>query len=115
VRLAVLLLPLFLAACASTPSVSSTDKSTARAASSAVKMVGKPYKYGGASPAGFDCSGLVHYSYRQAGLSVPRSTAEQRRLSQRIKQAELKPGDLLFFDERGKKHSRQSVLEKEPL
>ena len=72
-------------------------------------MVGKPYKYGGASPAGFDCSGLVHYSYRQAGLSVPRSTAEQRRLSQRIKQAELKPGDLLFFDERGKKHSHVGI------
>ena len=54
-------------------------------------MVGKPYKYGGASPAGFDCSGLITFSYQQAGVSLPRSTAEQRRLSQRVKLAGFDP------------------------
>jgi murein DD-endopeptidase len=99
-------------ACASAPksSVSIPEKPISNlAASTAAKMVGKPYKYGGTTPAGFDCSGLVHFSYRQAGISLPRSTAEQRRASQRVKLAELKPGDLLFFDERGTKNSHVGI------
>jgi murein DD-endopeptidase len=107
VRFVALLLPFLLAACASTPksdSVSGPD-----AAGNAARMVGKPYRYGGASPSGFDCSGLVHYSYRQAGVSLPRSTAEQRRVSQRVKLAELRRGDLLFFDQEGKKNSHVGI------
>ena len=96
-------LGLVVAGCASNPAAPVTDPASAeRAASSALKMVGKPYKYGGASPAGFDCSGLISFSYQQAGVSLPRSTAEQRRASQRVKLAELKRGDLLFFDQEGK-------------
>ena len=72
-------------------------------------MVGKPYRYGGTSPAGFDCSGLVQFSYKQAGLALPRETADQRRASQRVKLAELKRGDLLFFDERGRKASHVGI------
>jgi murein DD-endopeptidase len=108
VKLLALLLPFVLVACASTPKsypVSAAD----RAASSASQMVGKPYRYGGASPAGFDCSGLIAFSYQQAGVSLPRSTAEQRRASQRVKLAELKRGDLLFFDERGRKASHVGI------
>jgi len=72
-------------------------------------MVGKPYRYGGASPAGFDCSGLVLYSYRQAGVSLPHNTSQQRRASQPVKRAELRRGDLLFFDQEGKKHSHVGI------
>ena len=117
-KLIALLLPLVLVACASAPKpepVSFPEKSIpdrtipGRAAAGAAKMVGKPYKYGGATPAGFDCSGLVHFSYQQAGVSLPRSTAEQRRASQRVKVAELKRGDLLFFDQEGKKHSHVGI------
>jgi murein DD-endopeptidase len=106
IKLLALLLPLVLVACASTPKNYSASVSVSqRAASSASQMVGKPYKYGGMSPTGFDCSGLIAYSYQQAGVSLPRSAAEQYRTSQRVKRAELKPGDLLFFDERGRKNS----------
>jgi murein DD-endopeptidase len=97
-----------LAACASTPQ--STPKSTlkpdvsAQAATHAAKMVGKPYRYGGSSPAGFDCSGLVQYSYRQAGIALPRSTDEQRSASRSVKIADLRRGDLLFFNQEGKKY-----------
>jgi cell wall-associated NlpC family hydrolase len=60
-------------------------------------MVGTPYRYGGASPKGFDCSGLVYYSYRKAGIKVPRTTREQYRRSEHIKLSSLRPGDLVFF------------------
>ena len=80
-----------------------------RAAASAAKMVGKPYKYGGASPAGFDCSGLVRFSYRQAGVALPHNTEQQRRISKHVKLGELRRGDLLFFDQEGKKNSHVGI------
>ena len=80
-----------------------------RAAASAAKMVGKPYKFGGASPAGFDCSGLVLFSYKQAGVALPHNTEQQRRLSKPVKLGELRRGDLLFFDQEGKKNSHVGI------
>jgi len=68
----------------------------------AQQMVGKPYRYGGNTPRGFDCSGLVHYSYGQAGKAVPRSTAEQYSRTRTIPLAQRTPGDLLFFRIEGK-------------
>ena len=72
-------------------------------------MVGKPYKYGGTSAAGFDCSGLIRFSYKQAGVSLPRETADQRRATQRVKLAELRRGDLVFFDQKGGKNSHVGI------
>lgn len=60
-------------------------------------MVGTPYRYGGASPRGFDCSGLVYYSYRKVGIKVPRTSDEQYRHSERVRLSRLRPGDLVFF------------------
>jgi murein DD-endopeptidase len=64
----------------------------------AVSMVGVPYRYGGATPSGFDCSGLVYYTHRQAGIAVPRTAADQRRRSEKVPERNLRRGDLLFFD-----------------
>src|SRR5688572_19724069 len=72
-------------------------------------MVGKPYRYGGATPAGFDCSGLVQYSYRQAGVRLPRDTEQQRLGAQVIPAGELRRGDLIFFDQEGKKHNHVGI------
>ena len=80
-----------------------------RAAQHAATMVGKPYKYGGSNPAGFDCSGLVQFSFRQAGISLPRSTEEQRRAARKVRASGLQPGDLLFFDQQGKKHGHVGI------
>jgi murein DD-endopeptidase len=80
-----------------------------RAADQAARLVGKPYRYGGSDSAGFDCSGLVQYSYRQAGRAVPRSTQEQRRVSRLIARSELRRGDLLFFDQEGTKNSHVAI------
>jgi len=98
------------AGCASDPVAPVTDPASAeRAAGSAMKMVGKPYRFGGSSPAGFDCSGLVQYSYKQAGVALPRSTDELHRLSQPLRGAHLRRGDLLFFDQEGKKKSHVGI------
>ena len=80
-----------------------------RAATEALKLVGAPYRYGGASPKGFDCSGLVLYSYRQAGIALPHNTDQQRRLGKPVRRSELRPGDLVFFDQQGKKHGHVAI------
>ena len=81
-----------------------------RAAAYAVRMVGVPYRHGGASPStGFDCSGLVQFSYRQAGVSIPRTTAQQRRASRLIRVSNLRRGDLLFFHQAGKGNSHVAM------
>jgi len=79
------------------------------AAGFALKMVGRPYRYGGSTPAGFDCSGLVQYSYRQAGVKLPRSTEAQLVTGTRVRLSSARRGDLLFFDEEGKKKSHVGI------
>ena len=109
-RLSGAFLALLLGACASTPTPPVTDPGSAeRAAGYALKMTGKPYRYGGSTPAGFDCSGLVQYSYKQAGVNLPRSTEAQLKVSQPLRGARLRRGDLLFFDEEGKKKSHVGI------
>jgi murein DD-endopeptidase len=120
VRVLLLIFILALAGCASAPQsraqqpqpVASTGASNGaadRAASNAAKMVGKPYRYGGSSPAGFDCSGLVQYSYRQAGIALPHNTDQQRSVSRAVKVADLRRGDLLFFNQEGKKYGHVGI------
>ena len=60
-------------------------------------QVGAPYLYGGHTPRGFDCSGLVYYVYGQAGMSVPRTTEGQFDRLPRVAREDLQPGDLVFF------------------
>ena len=73
-----------------------------RAASVALEQVGVPYRYGGSSPAGFDCSGLVQYSYGLAGVSVPRTTGQLWSAAATVRGDEMQAGDLLFFSIEGK-------------
>ncbi len=58
---------------------------------------GVPYLWGGESPAGFDCSGLVLYVFRQHGVSLPHYSGSQFLLGQKIVPAALQPGDVVFF------------------
>jgi cell wall-associated NlpC family hydrolase len=81
----------------------------ASAAQHALAMRGKPYRYGGYSPQGVDCSGLVHYSYARAGGQLPRNTNGLWARSRTISMSELRPGDLLFFDQEGKKNSHVGI------
>jgi cell wall-associated NlpC family hydrolase len=73
-----------------------------RAAAVALQQVGSAYRYGGSSPAGFDCSGLVQYSYRVAGMRVPRTTSQLWQSAGSVAYGDLQVGDLLFFRFDGK-------------
>ena len=68
------------------------------AATIALRYLGVPYVWGGASPSGFDCSGLVMYVYAQLGISLPHFAAAQYGMGTPVSRDQLQPGDLVFFD-----------------
>ena len=63
----------------------------------AKQYLGVPYKYGGTSPSGFDCSGFVYYVYRNLGINISRTQTTMYSQGTPVKKSELKPGDLVFF------------------
>ncbi|MFY9926406.1 MAG: NlpC/P60 family protein [Streptosporangiaceae bacterium] len=62
------------------------------------KQIGKPYRYGGAGPASYDCSGLVETAYAAAGIAIPRTSQQQYKLGQVIAASARQPGDLVFYN-----------------
>ena len=60
-------------------------------------MLGAPYRYSGATPRGFDCSGLTSWAFSSAGIALPRTAAAQARAGSWVALDELAAGDLLFF------------------
>jgi cell wall-associated NlpC family hydrolase len=64
----------------------------------AEQYLGVPYVWGGASPSGFDCSGLTMYVYAQLGVSLPHNAAAQYGMGTPVPRDALEPGDLVFFD-----------------
>jgi hypothetical protein len=70
-----------------------------RAARYARRLLGIPYRYGGDSPqSGFDCSGLVRFVYSRFGVTLPHSSYADFSLGRHVTRAQLRPGDLVFFD-----------------
>jgi cell wall-associated NlpC family hydrolase len=63
------------------------------------RFIGVPYLWGGESAAGFDCSGLVKHVYALAGIAMPHNVAQQYKYGVPVSRDELKPGDLVFFDQ----------------
>jgi cell wall-associated NlpC family hydrolase len=69
-----------------------------RAATIALKAVGVPYRWGGASPtSGFDCSGLVYWTYGRLGVDVTHSSYALYEQGRRVPRSRIRPGDVLFF------------------
>lgn len=68
-----------------------------RVLTTAFRMLGVPYVFGGTTPRGFDCSGFVQYCFRSAGIELPRTCDVQIYSGKPIKPSELRRGDLVFF------------------
>lgn len=68
-----------------------------RAVRIAAEALGAPYRYGGSTPSGFDCSGLVSYVYGKLGVRLPHNAAAQYAYGRPVERGHLRPGDLVFF------------------
>ncbi|TCP55451.1 cell wall-associated NlpC family hydrolase [Tumebacillus sp. BK434] len=68
-----------------------------KAVAVAMQYQGVPYRYGGTTPGGFDCSGFIQFVYQQLGVELPRTTYAQLGAGVQVSQANLQPGDLIFF------------------
>jgi len=79
------------------PAVAAAAGRRGSAMSIAMGKLGAPYRWGAAGPGAFDCSGLVYWSYRQIGTTLPRSSSAQSRVGTPVSKSALQPGDLVFF------------------
>jgi len=103
---------LLVTGCASTPSkrVNGYSASTGdKAAATALTMIGRPYQFKGETPGGFDCSGLVRYSYLTAGMDLPHGTKALLNITRSVGLRNARKGDLLFFNQEGKKYSHVGI------
>lgn len=82
-------------------SSASTSASASAIASYAMSFIGVPYVWGGSTPAGFDCSGLVQYVYSHFGISLGRTTYAQENAGTKISVSQAQPGDLYFWGSYG--------------
>lgn len=79
------------------PAVAAAAGRRGSAMAMAMGKLGSPYRWGAAGPGVFDCSGLVYWSYRQTGLTLPRSSRAQSQVGTAVSKGALQPGDLVFF------------------
>ena len=91
------MITLFLVSCASSRKANVREMKVERVISSARTYIGTPYKYGGTSRSGMDCSGLLMNCFLAAKISLPRSSAAQSKVGTEIRMKDLEPGDLVFF------------------
>jgi cell wall-associated NlpC family hydrolase len=83
------------------PVLAAAPAAPTRAASSAVShamgKIGAPYRWGAEGPSAFDCSGLVQWSFKKAGINLPRTSQQQSGVGTPVGKSDLRPGDLVFF------------------
>jgi cell wall-associated NlpC family hydrolase len=79
------------------PVILPSGSGNAAAVAVAERYIGVPYVWGGESPSGFDCSGLVAYAYAQIGRSLPHYTVAQYNMFPKVPISQLQPGDIVFF------------------
>lgn len=88
-----------------TPRVTRAQRSNRRVLAArdiAMRQRGDAYQYGAAGPNRFDCSGLIHFSFRRAGVKVPRTSGAQAAHTRRIPRGKMRAGDLMFFHSGGR-------------
>jgi cell wall-associated NlpC family hydrolase len=83
---------------AGTTKVARQKSKAGRAVVVAKNQIGDPYRYGGTGPGSYDCSGLVQYAWKKAGVRIPRVASSQfARIRNKVSWRNLRPGDLMFF------------------
>lgn len=102
-----LALLLLLFGCKTSKKISESEHRVTKIIQTARSYVGTPYKWGGTSHAGLDCSGLLVISFRSVGIEIPRTSKDQSKMGKVISMHELKPGDLVFFS--AKKYSMRKI------
>lgn len=76
----------------------------------ALTLIDTPYRYGGSTPEGFDCSGLVQYVYNAvAARQLPRRSEEMGKMGEAIRRSQLEPGDLVFFNTLRRAYSHVAI------
>lgn len=98
--LVIVVLPalLFLFSCAAHRSTTvSKSEEVVGVVEAARKYIGTPYKYGGTTRTGMDCSGLLINTFRAINMELPRSSEDQSKIGHEVSMGDLRPGDLLFF------------------
>lgn len=75
----------------------------------AKSFVGTPYKWGGTGPLGFDCSGFTQYLYKELGINLPRVSYQQGTYGKRVGLDQLKPGDLVLWDNSSRNNGADHV------
>lgn len=111
----VLVSALLFSGCRSVSTVSMQNEMKQRASIVvyAEKQKGSPYRYGGSSPQGFDCSGYVNYVFKPFGHSLPRTSSEMMKAGRKVSKKDAMPGDLIFFtgnDKRSKKAGHVGII-----
>ncbi len=74
-----------------------SGSSSSSIVSEARSLISRPYRYGGESPSGFDCSGLVQYVYAKQGIQLPRRSSDQANYGKAVPIGSVRQGDLIFF------------------
>jgi len=98
VRLAGFAVLIFLSSCASSRKMSARDEQVDKVITTARTYIGTPYRYGGTTRSGMDCSGLLLNSFRAVEMTLPRTSEAQSKMGKEVKHMnDLEPGDLVFF------------------
>ncbi|WP_433799403.1 C40 family peptidase [Actinomycetospora sp. CA-084318] len=82
---------------AAAPKLSAGQQMAADAIEAAESRLGKPYVWGATGPNAFDCSGLMQYAFEKAGKDLPRTSAAQSKVGEKVSMDDLQPGDLIFL------------------
>ena len=93
----VLGLTVFLISCGSSRKAAVRETKVDKVIATARTFTGTPYRYGGTSRSGMDCSGLLMNSFKAINFQLPRSSEAQSKVGKEIKMKDLEPGDLVFF------------------